>query len=52
MISSLYFTKDYNMGRNNTYAKTCNSILYTYTKSATYIGSLFGTTYCLYFKIL
>ena len=33
--------------RYNTYTKSCNSILYTKSNSATYIGSIFGTIRCL-----
>ena len=31
----------------NTHAKSCNSILYTKTNNATYIGSLFGNMFIM-----
>ena len=34
------------MERYNTHATSCNSILYTKTNSATYIGSIFRTMCC------
>ena len=40
-ISKTYLIKDI------TYAKSCNSILYTQPNSATYVGSIFGIMCCL-----
>ena len=38
--------KDFSKVRYNTHAKSCNSILYTKTNSATYIWLIFGTMCC------
>ena len=40
-------TKDFTKERYNTYAKSCNSNLYTKYPSATYSGLLLGTMCCL-----
>ena len=40
-------TKDFPKERYNTYAKSCNSNLYTKYPGATYSGLLLGTTCCL-----
>ena len=40
-------TKDFLKERYNTYAKLCNSNLYTKYPSATYSGLLLGTMCCL-----
>ena len=40
-------TKDFPKERYNTYAKSCNSNLYTKYPAATYIGLLLGTMRCL-----
>ena len=42
-LGNFYLYKDFYKERYNTHAKSCNSILYTKTISATYIGSIFGT---------
>ena len=39
--------KDFSKERYNTYAKSCNSNLYTTYPSTTYIGLLLGTMCCL-----
>ena len=39
--------KDFPKERYNTYAKSCNSNLYTKYPSATYSGLLLGTMCCL-----
>ena len=40
-------TKDFPKERYNTYAKSCNSNLYTKYPGATYSGLLLGTMRCL-----
>ena len=40
-------TKDFPKERYNTYAKSCNSNLYTKYPGATYSGLLLGTMCCL-----
>ena len=44
-IDSIY--KDFPKERYNTYAKSCNSNLYTKYPGATYSGLLLGTMCCL-----
>ena len=39
--------KDFSKERHNTHVKSCNSILYTKTNSATYKVSSLGTMCCL-----
>ena len=41
------YNKDFPKERYNTYAKSCNSNLYTKYPSATYSGLLLGTMCCL-----
>ena len=41
------YTKDFPKERYNTYAKSCNSNLYTKYPGATYSGLLLGTMSCL-----
>ena len=41
------YTKDFPKERYNTYAKSCNSNLYTKYPGATYSGLLLGTMFCL-----
>ena len=41
------YTKDFPKERYNTYAKSCNSNLYTKYPGATYSGLLLGTMRCL-----
>ena len=45
--SCVNYTKDFPKERYNTYAKSCNSNLYTKYPSATYSGLLLGTMRCL-----
>ena len=47
MCKAHSYIKDFSKKIYNTHAKSCNSILYTKTNSATYIGSIFGTMFCL-----
>ena len=46
-IISYRLTKDFPKERYNTYAKSCNSNLYTKYPGATYSGLLLGTMRCL-----
>ena len=43
----VYNIKDFPKERYNTYAKSCNSNLYTKYPSATYSGLFLGTMCCL-----
>ena len=48
VIDTIYgTTKDFPKERYNTYAKSCNSNLYTKYPGATYSGLLLGTMSCL-----
>ena len=46
-IKIYVITKDFPKERFNTYAKSCNSNLYTKYPGATYSGLLLGTMCCL-----
>ena len=46
-LSAQCIYKDFPKERYNTYAKSCNSNLYTKYPSATYSGLLLGTMCCL-----
>ena len=46
-IYSYTYTTDFPKERYNTYAKSCNSNLYTKYPGATYCGLLLGTMRCL-----
>ena len=48
MKLTVHYTKDFPKERYNTYAKSCNSNLYTKYPGATYSGLLLGTMRCLY----
>ena len=47
ILFSNSITKDFPKERYNTYAKSCNSNLYTKYPGATYSGLLLGTMRCL-----
>ena len=46
-IDILLTTNDFYKERYYVYVKSCNSILYTKTYSANYIGSILGNMCCL-----
>ena len=46
-IYYIIYTNDFSKERYNTYAKSCNSNLYTKYPGATYSGLLLGTMRCL-----
>ena len=51
-IHTYIHTKDFPKERYNTYAKSCNSNLYTKYPGATYSGLLLGTMRCLSCKFV